>query len=48
MTMYAVFKGARMVEPAFHSRVLADQVAAAYGYGYAVCEVVVTLPEGWK
>ena len=48
IVMYAVMKSSRMVEPAFHSRVLADQVAAAYGYGYAVREVVVTLPEGWK
>lgn len=36
ITMYAVFKGARMVEPAFPSRTLADQVCAAYGRGYVV------------
>ena len=36
MTMYAVFKGTRMVEPAFPSRTLADQVCAAYGRGYVV------------
>ena len=36
MTMYAVFKGDRMVEPAFATRTLADQVCAAYGRGYVV------------
>ena len=36
MTMYAIFKGTRMVEPAFPSRRLADQVCAAYGKGYTV------------
>ena len=43
MTMYAVMKGKRMVEPAFNSRELADMVCAAYGKGYRVviCEVLV-------
>lgn len=36
MTMYGVFKGRRMVEPAFPSRRLADQVCEAYGRGYVV------------
>ena len=42
MTMYAVMKGKRMVEPAFNSRELADMVCAAYGRGYRVviCEVL--------
>ena len=41
MTMYAIFKGRRMVEPAFTSRVLADQVCEAYGPGYRVLIVEV-------
>ena len=41
MTLYGVFKGRRMVEPAFTSRVLADQVCEAYGPGYRVLIVEV-------
>ena len=43
MTMFAIIKGKRMVEPAFNSRELADMVCAAYGKGYRVviCEVLV-------
>ena len=43
MTMYAVMKGKRMVEPAFNSRELADMVCAAYGRGYrgGICAVLV-------
>lgn len=39
--MYAVFKGERMVEPAFKSSELADQVCKAYGSGYRVLVVEV-------
>ena len=43
MTMFAIMKGKRMVEPAFASKVLAEQVCKAYGRGYRVviCEVMV-------
>jgi len=41
MTLYGVFKGRRMVEPAFTSRRLADQVCEAYGPGYRVLIVEV-------
>ena len=43
MTMYAIMKGKRMVEPAFASKVLAEQVCKAYGRGYRVviCEVLI-------
>ena len=43
MTMYAIFKGKRMVEPAFTSRTLADQVCEAYGPGYTVRIIEVIL-----
>lgn len=45
MTMWAVFKSRRMVEPAFPTRELAEQVAAAYGYGYRVVEFSVELED---
>ena len=45
MTLYAVMKGKRMVEPAFPTRLLAEQVAAAYGYGYVVVPCELVLPE---
>lgn len=45
MTMYAIFKGTRMVEPAFRTRREADDVCAAYlmyskGYVVRIVEVV--------
>jgi hypothetical protein len=46
MTLYAVFKQQRMVEPAFPTRELAEQVAAAYGYGYRVVPIDVNLEDG--
>jgi hypothetical protein len=39
--MWAVFKGDRMVEPAFRTRVMAESVARAYGAGYVVRVVTV-------
>lgn len=45
ITLYAVFKQKRMVEPAFPTRELAEQVAAAYGYGYRVVTVNVELED---
>ena len=45
MVMYAVFKSRRMVEPAFPTRELAEQVAAAYGYGYRVVPIDVNLED---
>ena len=45
MTMYAVMKGKRMVEPAFRTRQEADDVCAAYlryskGYVVRIVEVI--------
>ena len=39
--MWAVMKGRRMVEPAFHDEQLARDVCAAYGIGYRVAVVEV-------
>jgi hypothetical protein len=41
MKMWAVMKGKRMVEPAFHDEQLARDVCAAYGIGYDVRIVTV-------
>lgn len=41
--MYAVFKGKRMVEPAFANKTMADAVCEAYGKGYVVRIVEVVL-----
>lgn len=41
MTMWAVMKGKRMVEPAFKTEAMARDVCAAYGIGYRVAIVEV-------
>jgi hypothetical protein len=43
--MYAVFKSRRMVEPAFPTRELAEQVCAGYGWGYVVREITVEMDD---
>ena len=42
LTLYAIMKNNRMVEPAFADRMLAETVALAYGPGYVVreCRVI--------
>lgn len=45
MIMYAIFKQKRMVEPAFPTRELAEQVCGAYGTGYVVREITVEMDD---
>ena len=42
ITLFAVMKGNRMVEPAFADKLFAETVARAYGPGYVVreCRVI--------